>query len=77
MAEAAARGDLPVAAPPRSLADLGMAEADIAGQVVASPYANPVPVTRDGVVRLLRAAWAGEPPAVEPARRSAAGEVMA
>lgn len=25
------------------------------------PYANPVPVTRDGVVRLLRAAWAGEP----------------
>jgi maleylacetate reductase len=51
---------------PRSLADLGMAEADIARiaeQVVASPYANPVPVTRDGVVRLLRAAWAGEPPA--------------
>lgn len=65
---------------PRSLADLGMAEADIARiaeQVVASPYANPVPVTRDGVGRLLRAAWAGEPPAVEPARRSAAGEVVA
>ena len=51
---------------PRSLASLGMAEADIgriAGQVVASPYANPAPVTRGGVVRLLRAAWAGEPPA--------------
>ncbi len=51
---------------PRSLAGLGMAEADIARiaeQVVASPYANPVPVTRGGVVRLLQAAWAGEPPA--------------
>ena len=36
----------------------------IADQVVASSYANPVPVTRDGVVRLLRAAWAGEAPAV-------------
>ena len=53
---------------PRSLASLGMAQADItriADQVVASPYANPVPVTRDGVVRLLQAAWAGEPPADE------------
>ena len=27
-------------------------------------YAGPVPVTRGGVVRLLQAAWAGEPPAV-------------
>ena len=39
---------------PRSLASPGMAEADtapIADQVVASPYASPVPVTRDGVVR--------------------------
>jgi maleylacetate reductase len=50
---------------PRSLASLVMAEADIARQVVASPYANPAPVTRGGVVRLLRAAWAGNPPAVE------------
>ena len=52
---------------PRSLASLGMAEADIARiaeQVVGSPYANPVPVDRHGLVRLLRAAWAGEPPAV-------------
>ncbi|GAA3775945.1 maleylacetate reductase [Streptomyces chiangmaiensis] len=60
---------------PRSLAELGMAEADIARiaeQVVTSPYANPVPVTRDGVVRLLQAAWAGEPPAV-----GLAGEVVA
>ncbi|WP_351233153.1 maleylacetate reductase [Streptomyces sp. NPDC002133] len=68
---------------PRSLAELGMAEADIARiveQVVTSPYANPVPVTRDGVARLLQAAWAGESPAVELApdrSTSVAGEVVA
>lgn len=42
-----------------------MAEQDvprIAGLAVANPYANPAPVTRDGVERLLRAAWAGQPP---------------
>jgi maleylacetate reductase len=51
---------------PRSLAELGMAEDDVAGVAelaVASPYANPRPVTRAGVESLLRAAWAGEPPA--------------
>lgn len=51
---------------PRSLRELGMAEADverIADLAVANPYANPRPVTRDGVAALLRAAWAGEPPA--------------
>ena len=51
---------------PRSLRELGMAEADvprIAEAAVASPYANPRPVTRDGVEALLRAAWSGEPPA--------------
>ncbi|MEU5696169.1 maleylacetate reductase [Actinosynnema sp. NPDC020468] len=50
---------------PRSLRDLGMAEADverIAAEVVGNPYANPAPVTPTGVTRLLRAAWAGEPP---------------
>jgi maleylacetate reductase len=49
----------------RSLAELGMNEEDIprvAELAVASPYANPRPVTRDGVESLLRAAWAGEPP---------------
>jgi maleylacetate reductase len=43
-----------------------MAEADIpriADLAVAKPYANPRPVTRDGVESLLRAAWAGDPPA--------------
>jgi maleylacetate reductase len=51
---------------PRSLRELGMAEADIpriVEQVLASPYANPVPVTADGLTRLLHAAWAGDPPA--------------
>jgi len=50
---------------PRSLAELGMQHEDIpriAELAVANPYANPRPVTRDGVESLLRAAWAGEPP---------------
>jgi len=50
---------------PRSLRELGMAAADIdrvADLAVANPYANPHPVTRDGVEALLRAAWAGDPP---------------
>jgi maleylacetate reductase len=50
---------------PRSLRELGMQEADIpriAELAVANPYANPRPVTRNGVESLLRAAWAGEPP---------------
>ena len=49
----------------RSLRELGMAEDDvprIADLAVAAPYANPRPVTRDGVEQVLRAAWAGEPP---------------
>jgi maleylacetate reductase len=59
---------------PRSLAELGMQEADIAaiaGLAVAegggSSYRNPRPVTRDGVEALLRAAWAGDAPT--PLRR--------
>ncbi|WP_449487595.1 hypothetical protein [Streptomyces sasae] len=50
---------------PRSLSDLGMAASDsprIADLAVASPYANPRPLTREGVEALLRAAWAGEAP---------------
>jgi maleylacetate reductase len=50
---------------PRSLAELGMQEADIpriADLAVANPYANLRPVTRNGVETLLRAAWAGEAP---------------
>jgi maleylacetate reductase len=51
---------------PRSLAELGMKDRDIpriAEIAVANPYANPRPVTREGVEALLRAAWAGDPPA--------------
>jgi maleylacetate reductase len=43
-----------------------MTESDIPRIVelaVAHPYANPRPVTTDGVTALLRAAWSGEPPA--------------
>jgi maleylacetate reductase len=50
---------------PRSLRELGMEEADIGrivGEVLANPYSNPVEVTEQGLSRLLRAAWAGEPP---------------
>jgi maleylacetate reductase len=50
---------------PRSLSELGMEEADIArvaDLAVAAPYANPRPVTREGVETLLRTAWLGSPP---------------
>ncbi len=50
---------------PRSLRELGMARTDIdtiADAAAAAPYANPRPVTRDGVAELLTAAWAGDPP---------------
>jgi maleylacetate reductase len=55
---------------PRSLAELGMQQADIpriAELAVANPYANPRPVTHDGVEALIRAAWAGDAPT--PLRR--------
>jgi maleylacetate reductase len=54
---------------PRSLAELGMARSDIeriADVVVADPYANPRPVSRDDVVRLLTAAWHGDRPRTQP-----------
>ena len=50
---------------PRSLRELGMAEDDIpriAELAVANPYANPRPVTRDGIEALLWTAWTGAPP---------------
>jgi maleylacetate reductase len=54
---------------PWSLAELGMKEQDIpriAELAVANPYANPRPVTRDGVEALLRAAWGEAPAALRP-----------
>jgi maleylacetate reductase len=53
---------------PRSLASLGMRESDIdlvADQVLAAPYANPRPVTRDALVALLHDAWSGAAPATD------------
>jgi len=51
---------------PRSLRELGMAKDDITRiadlAAAANPYANPRPVTREGIEALLRAAWAGEQP---------------
>ena len=50
---------------PRSLAELGLREGDLAtaaAQVVSQAYANPRPVTEDGVLALLRAAYEGTPP---------------
>jgi maleylacetate reductase len=51
---------------PRSLRELGMAEADIPQIVelsIASPYANPREVTVEGLTALLGRAWRGDPPA--------------
>jgi hypothetical protein len=53
-------------APPRSLSERGMREGEIPRIVelaVANPYANPRPVTPDGIESPLRAAWVGDPPA--------------
>jgi maleylacetate reductase len=50
---------------PRSLAELGLAEADLAAaaaQTAGQAYPNPRPVTADGVLALLRAAYEGVAP---------------
>jgi maleylacetate reductase len=50
---------------PASLADLGMSRNDLpkaADLAVERPYPNPEPVTRDGVLALLRKAFDGFPP---------------
>ncbi|TWF80622.1 maleylacetate reductase [Pseudonocardia hierapolitana] len=54
---------------PRSLAELGMPEsgvAEVVRQAVASPYANPRPVTADDLTRLVEAAHRGERPTPSP-----------
>jgi maleylacetate reductase len=50
---------------PMKLADIGMKEADLeraARIAVQAPYPNPRPVEYDGVMNLLRAAYAGRRP---------------
>lgn len=51
---------------PRSLADVGLAQADLDDAVTrclpAIPDSNPVPVTERSLAALLHAAWAGERP---------------
>ncbi|MCX4703164.1 maleylacetate reductase [Streptomyces sp. NBC_01373] len=50
---------------PGSLRELGMKEEaidQIVDLTLAGPYANPREVTSEGLTRLLRRAWAGEPP---------------
>jgi alcohol dehydrogenase class IV len=50
---------------PRSLAELGLEETDVAEaavQVAGQPYANPRPVTAEGVREVLQAAYEGRRP---------------
>lgn len=52
---------------PTALRDIGMKEADLdrAAEIATkSPYANPRPIDKTGIRNLLRAAWAGERPAI-------------
>ncbi|MET9264658.1 maleylacetate reductase and hydroxyquinol 1,2-dioxygenase domain-containing protein [Amycolatopsis sp. NPDC004079] len=51
---------------PRSLAEIGLAEGDLAKAAelaTAAPYPNPRELTRDGIEELLRHAWSGTRPA--------------
>jgi len=51
---------------PRSLAELGLKEADLtvaAAQAAGQAYANPREVTAEGALVVLRAAYEGAPPA--------------
>jgi maleylacetate reductase len=60
LAQLAARLGAPVA-----LRDIGMPEAGLepaADLAAQNAYANPRPVDRDGLLSLLKRAWAGEPP---------------
>ncbi|WP_404862678.1 maleylacetate reductase [Georhizobium sp. MAB10] len=51
---------------PLGLREIGMKEVDLpraADLAAAKPYWNPQPVSRDEILKLLEAAWAGDPPA--------------
>jgi maleylacetate reductase len=50
---------------PMALRDVGLAKADlgrVADIAVQNPYWNPRPLTREGILALLGAAWAGDAP---------------
>ena len=50
---------------PMRLADLGLLETDLerAAQIATEkPYWNPRDITKDAILRILKQAWAGEPP---------------
>lgn len=54
---------------PKSLAELGMAEASLpraAELATAAPYPNPRPVTSEGITKLLNDAWQGTRPTPTP-----------
>ncbi|MYW89357.1 iron-containing alcohol dehydrogenase [Amycolatopsis rubida] len=54
---------------PHSLAEIGLAEGDLAKAAelaTAAPYPNPRELTRDGIEDLLRHAWSGTRPAPAP-----------
>jgi maleylacetate reductase len=63
---------------PRALRDLGLAEADLPRAVAAAlasvPATNPRPVDEAALTRLLRAAWAGDPPAELSEQLTGSGE---
>lgn len=54
---------------PRSLAEVGLAEADLSDAVARClptiPESNPVPVTEASLTALLHAAWAGDTPTLQ------------
>jgi len=52
---------------PQALKDLGLGSQDLAAAAelaVRNPYWNPAPVTHPAIEKLLKAAWAGDPPAI-------------
>ena len=50
---------------PTGLKDIGMREADLelaTDQLLENPFPNPAPLSRDGVLELLRNAYQGQRP---------------
>jgi len=61
------RSPILTAGAPNSLKQLGFKEEDIekAAEIASkAPYPNPVPLEKEGILHLLRNAWAGNSPSV-------------